>query len=58
MPEEVLAFVEGKSRVLVIEEGMPNFIEQELKALAYERRLDVRIHGKDTVAAPGSTCPR
>ncbi|HZV95861.1 MAG TPA: indolepyruvate ferredoxin oxidoreductase subunit alpha [Candidatus Nitrosocosmicus sp.] len=57
VPEEVLGFVEGKARVLVIEEGMPNFIEQELKALAYERRLDVRIHGKDTVAAHGEYVP-
>ena len=35
--------------VLVLEEGMPNFIEQELKALAYDRALSVRIEGKDTV---------
>ena len=32
---------------------MPAFIEQELKALAYERRLGVRIHGKDLVAVHG-----
>jgi indolepyruvate ferredoxin oxidoreductase alpha subunit len=57
VPEEVLGFLEGKRRVLVLEEGMPNFIEQELKALAYDRRLDVAIHGKDTVSAHGEYVP-
>ena len=37
VPEQLLDFLEGKRRVLVLEEGMPNFIEQELKALAYDR---------------------
>ena len=50
-------FLEGKRRVLVLEEGMPNFIEQELKALAYDRALSVRIEGKDTVAAQGEYVP-
>src|SRR5262249_56177361 len=36
VPEELVDFLEGKRRVLVLEEGMPNFIEQELKALAYD----------------------
>jgi indolepyruvate ferredoxin oxidoreductase alpha subunit len=34
VPEQLLGFLEGKQRVLVLEEGMPSFIEQELKALA------------------------
>src|SRR5215468_9370477 len=51
VPEQLLGFLEGKERVLVLEEGMPSFIEQELKALAYEHGAAVKIHGKDTVAA-------
>ena len=58
VPEEVLGFLEGKARVLVIEEGMPNFIEQELKALAYERRLDGASTARTRWRPTGSTCPR
>jgi indolepyruvate ferredoxin oxidoreductase alpha subunit len=57
VPEQLLDFLEGKRRVLVLEEGMPNFIEQELKALAYDRALSVRIEGKGTVAAQGEYVP-
>ena len=57
VPEELVDFLEGKHRVLVLEEGMPNFIEQEVKALAYDRGLTVRIEGKDTVAAQGEYVP-
>jgi indolepyruvate ferredoxin oxidoreductase alpha subunit len=57
VPEELLGFLAGKERVLVIEEGMPSFIEQELKALAYDHGLPVKIHGKDMVAAQGEYVP-
>jgi indolepyruvate ferredoxin oxidoreductase alpha subunit len=57
VPEQLVDFLDGKRRVLVLEEGMPNFIEQELKALAYDRSLSVRIEGKDTVAAQGEYVP-
>src|SRR5438128_12121647 len=39
VPEELIDFLRGKRRVLVVEEGMPNYIERELKALAHEARL-------------------
>jgi indolepyruvate ferredoxin oxidoreductase alpha subunit len=57
VPEQLLDFLEGKRRVLVLEEGMPDFIEQQLKALAYDRALSVRIEGKGTVAAQGEYVP-
>lgn len=57
VPEQLLGFLEGKQRLLILEEGMPNFIEQELKALAYERGLSVKLHGKDVVAAQGEYVP-
>src|SRR5262252_4418224 len=57
VPDQLVGFLEGKERVLVIEEGMPSFIEQELKAIAYDRGLAVKIHGKDMVAAPGEYVP-
>jgi indolepyruvate ferredoxin oxidoreductase alpha subunit len=57
VPEQLMGFLEGKQRVLVLEEGMPSFIEQELKALAYEHGSSARIHGKDMVAAQGEYVP-
>jgi indolepyruvate ferredoxin oxidoreductase alpha subunit len=57
VPDELVRFLEGKERVLVLEEGMPNFIEQELKALAYDRGLTAKIHGKEMVATQGEYVP-
>jgi indolepyruvate ferredoxin oxidoreductase alpha subunit len=36
---------------------MPSFIEQEVKALAYEHGVTARIHGKDVIAAQGEYVP-
>jgi indolepyruvate ferredoxin oxidoreductase alpha subunit len=57
VPEELIGFLRGKRRVLVVEEGMPNFIERELKALAHEARLDVEIQGKDVFSPHGEYVP-
>jgi indolepyruvate ferredoxin oxidoreductase alpha subunit len=47
VPEEILEFLENKRHVLVVEEGQPDLIEREVKALAHDARLAVEIHGKD-----------
>src|SRR5262245_31097761 len=57
VPEELLRFLSGKRRVLVVEEGMPNYIERELGALAHEARLDVEIAGKDVLSPAGEYVP-
>jgi len=57
VPEELLTFLRGKRRVLVVEEGMPNYLEQALKALAHEARLDVDIQGKDVFSPHGEYVP-
>jgi indolepyruvate ferredoxin oxidoreductase alpha subunit len=57
VPEELLGFLRGKRRVLVVEEGMPNFIERELKALAHEAKLGVEIRGKDVLSPHGEYVP-
>jgi indolepyruvate ferredoxin oxidoreductase alpha subunit len=53
VPEEVSAFCAGKSAVLVIEEGTPEYIEKDLAQAL--RRLDVQtqVHGKDLLPAAG-----
>ena len=57
VPEELCGFLRGKRRVLVVEEGMPNYIEQQLKALAHDERLSVEIHGKDLFGQYGELVP-
>ena len=58
VPEELLEFLRGKRRVLVVEEGMPNYIEQQVKALAQDERLAVDIHGKDLLGPHGEYVPQ
>ena len=57
VPEALIGFLRGKRRVLVVEEGMPNYIERELKALAHEARLDVEIQGKELFSPHGEYVP-
>ena len=57
VPDELIGFLRGKRRVLVVEEGMPNYIERELKALAHEARLDVEIQGKELFSPHGEYVP-
>jgi indolepyruvate ferredoxin oxidoreductase, alpha subunit len=53
VPEEIAKFCVGRRAVLIVEEGQPEYIEQEI--LATLRRLDVNtpIHGKDMLIAAG-----
>ena len=53
VPEEVSRFCAGKSAVLVLEEGTPEYIEKDLAQAL--RRLDVHtpVHGKDLLPAAG-----
>ena len=53
VPEEISRFCSGKRAVLIVEEGTPEYIEQEI--LASLRRLDLNtpIHGKDLLMAAG-----
>ncbi len=53
VPEEIAQFCLDKRAVLIVEEGTPEYIEQEI--LASLRRLDINtpIHGKDMLVAAG-----
>jgi indolepyruvate ferredoxin oxidoreductase, alpha subunit len=50
---EVKKFCEGKRAVLVIEEGQPDFIEQNLHAILRKAELPTTVHGKDFLAMAG-----
>jgi indolepyruvate ferredoxin oxidoreductase, alpha subunit len=50
---EVERFCAGKRAILVIEEGQPDFIEQNLHAILRKADIPTRIHGKDVLPMAG-----
>jgi len=53
VPEQVAAFCAGRRAVLVVEEGQPEYIEQEIATLLRRRDIQARLHGKDLLPAAG-----
>jgi len=51
--EEVLAFCQNKRAVLLVEEGQPNFIEQNLHSVLRQADCQTQVHGKDMLPAAG-----
>jgi indolepyruvate ferredoxin oxidoreductase alpha subunit len=51
--EEVLAFCRGKSSVLIVEEGQPEFIEQAIGTILRRNDLQTRLSGKDLFPLAG-----
>ncbi|MFN3644360.1 MAG: thiamine pyrophosphate-dependent enzyme [Gemmobacter sp.] len=50
---EFLAFCASKDSVLVVEEGQPEFIEQQLSTFVYRAKAPVQLHGKDIFPMAG-----
>ena len=53
VPGEVEDFCRGKRAVLVVEEGQPNFIEKDIKALLSDADIKTRVHGKNVLPMAG-----
>ena len=53
VPEEICEFVKSKKAVLVLEEGQPEFIEQEIATLLRRADVQAKLHGKDCVHMAG-----
>ena len=53
VPDEVRAFCEGKRAVLVVEEGQPEFLEQEIAAILRRHGVPTPLHGKDLLPMAG-----
>ena len=51
--DEIKSFAAGKRAVLVIEEGQPDFIEQNLHSILHKAGLDTVVHGKDMLPMAG-----
>jgi indolepyruvate ferredoxin oxidoreductase alpha subunit len=53
VPEQVADFCVGKQAVLVVEEGQPEYIEQEIATLLRRRDIQTKLHGKDLLPQGG-----
>jgi indolepyruvate ferredoxin oxidoreductase alpha subunit len=53
IPGEVLRFCSGKRAVLLIEEGQPNFIEQNVATILRQAGCGTALHGKDMLPMAG-----
>ena len=50
---EVVQFCRGKRAVLMVEEGQPNYVEQNVATVLRQAGLDTALHGKDLLPAAG-----
>jgi len=53
VPEQVAGFALGKRAVLVVEEGQPEYIEQEIATFLRRRDINTPLHGKDMLPSGG-----
>lgn len=51
--EEFERFCRNKKALLVVEEGQPDFIEQNVAAILRQRNIDIHLHGKDVLPMAG-----
>ncbi len=53
VPEEISGFCAGKRAVLVVEEGQPAYIEQNIESILRRTDVQTRVHGKDVLPMAG-----
>ena len=53
VPEEVREFCAGKRAVLVVEEGAPDYVEQQINVILRGADVDTRVYGKGSLPASG-----
>ena len=53
VPEQIRDFCSGKRAVLIVEEGQPDYIEQEVNVILRRGDVATPLHGKDLLATAG-----
>lgn len=51
--DEIIDFCAGKRAVLLMEEGQPDFLEQNLHAILHRADVPIVLHGKDMLTVAG-----
>ena len=55
--DEVVRFCRSKKAVLMVEEGQPDFLEQNINTILRRKDVQTRVHGKDVFSMAGEyTC--
>lgn len=57
VPEEIILFLRDKKAVLIVEEGMPNLLEEQIRSITQRARLGLDIFGKDILPKAGEYTP-
>lgn len=55
--EQILQFFKGKKAVLLVEEGKPNLIEQNIRSILHRYGIEVAFHGQDLIPDVGELTP-
>ena len=55
--DEVVQFAESKKAIILIEEGQPDYIEQNLHAVLRRADIATKLHGKDFLPVAGEYTP-
>ncbi len=58
VPEEIEDFLRDREQVLVVEEGSPNLIEEQVRSIAQQAGLPTGIFGKDILPRHGEYNPQ
>jgi indolepyruvate ferredoxin oxidoreductase alpha subunit len=53
VPDELKEFCAGKRAVLVVEEGSPDYVEQQINVVLRDAGSTTRVHGKDCLPRTG-----
>jgi len=53
VPDQIADFCRDKRAILVLEEGQPDYIEQEILAHLRRRQVATPVHGKETMSTVG-----
>jgi len=57
VPNELNKFFENKKSILILEEGMPNLIEEHIRAIAQRSKSKTDIYGKDIITNEAEFTP-
>ena len=55
--DEIVQFAESKKAIILIEEGQPDYIEQNLHAVLRRADIATKLHGKDFLPVAGEYTP-
>jgi indolepyruvate ferredoxin oxidoreductase, alpha subunit len=53
VPEQITGFLEDKDSVLIIEEGHPAFIEEQIRSIVQQTGLVCAVYGKNVIPSSG-----